>query len=158
MLDFSIITQEILLGSQVTCAEDIEQLAKLRVAGLLSLQNDNDLRLIGLSWDVIRKLGISKGIDMRRVPIRDPDPPHLVANLEKGVEALDQLVRQRRRVYVHCSAGVNRSASVVLSWFVIKKGLSVEEGYRLLKSRRPCIQPSPEVLKFLSERQHVPLL
>lgn len=153
MLDLSIITREILVGTQVTGDEDLDALKKIGVGGLLSLQDEDDLRRAGLRWDLLQKAGAGRDIDMRRVPIIDFDPGDLVAKIDRCVTELDDLLSESPRVYVHCTAGINRSAGVVLSYLVLRKRLTVDVAFKLLQSRRPQVNPYRSLVTHLMERQ-----
>ncbi len=151
-MDLSIITGEILVGTQVTSAEELATLKRLGVGGLLCLQDETDFRRIGLRWEVLQALGAEAGIDMRRVAIVDFDPADLLEKLDGAVEELDELLRDYSRVYVHCTAGINRSTGIVISYLVLKRGLSVEAAYRLVKGRRPQASPYRRLLEELTQR------
>jgi protein-tyrosine phosphatase len=153
VLDLSIITREILVGTQVTGDEDLDALKKIGVGGLLSLQDEDDLRRAGLRWDLLQKAGAGRDIDMRRVPIIDFDPGDLVAKIDRCVTELDDLLSESPRVYVHCTAGINRSAGVVLSYLVLRKRLTVDVAFKLLQSRRPQVNPYRSLVTHLMERQ-----
>ncbi len=153
MLDLSIITREILVGTQISGDEDLDAIRKMGVAGLLSLQDEDDLRRAGLRWDLLQKAGASRDIDMRRVPIIDFDPGDLVAKLDRCVNELDDLLSESPRVYVHCTAGINRSAGVVLGYLVLRRRMSVDAAFKLLQSRRPQVNPYRSLIAHLMERQ-----
>lgn len=152
-VDLSIITNEILVGTQVTSAEELDMLKRLGVGGLLSLQDEADFRRLGLRWDVLRALGTERSIDMRRVAIVDFDPGDLLEKLDTAVGELDDLLAENERVYVHCTAGINRSTGVVVSYLVLKKGHKVDAAYRLVKSRRPQASPYRRLLEELTDRR-----
>lgn len=47
------------------------------------------------------------------------------------------------KILVHCYAGVNRSATVVIVYLMCFHGYSLEEAYDLVRAARPIINPSP---------------
>jgi protein-tyrosine phosphatase len=152
-VDLSIITNEILVGTQITSAEELDMLKRLGVGGLLSLQDESDFRRLGLRWDVLQSLGAERSIDMRRVAIVDFDPGDMLEKLDAAVAELDELLDENERVYVHCTAGINRSTGVVVSYLVLKKGHRVDSAYRLVKGRRPQASPYRRLLEELTERR-----
>lgn len=152
-MDLSIITSELLMGTQITSAEELDMLKQLGVGGLLCLQDDSDFRRLGLRWDVLRSLGAERGVDMRRVAVVDFDPADLLSKLDNAVGELDDLLKDNERVYVHCTAGINRSSGVVISYLVLKQGHGVEAAYRLVKGQRPQISPYRRLLDELQERR-----
>lgn len=153
MLDLSIITREILVGTQITGVEDLDALKSMGVGGLLSLQDENDLRRAGLRWDLLQKAGAGRDVDMRRISIIDFDPGDLVSKLDRCVAELDDLLSEADRVYVHCTAGINRSAGVVLGFLVLRRHLTVDAAFKLLQNRRPQSNPYRSLVTHLQERQ-----
>lgn len=152
-MDLSIVTKEILVGTQITSAEELDTLKRLGVGGLLSLQDESDFRRLGMRWEVIQALGVERSVDMRRVAIVDFDPADLIEKLDAAVGELDELLKENGRVYVHCTAGINRSTGVVLSYLVLKQGHTVDSAFRLVKSRRPQASPYRRLLEELSDRR-----
>jgi len=77
------------------------------------------------------------------------EPPHAIqmAFLAEGVVTLDKtaaLIEQElalgHRVLVHCEEGCER-APLVVAWFLkTKRGMTLDEAYALLKSRRPIVE------------------
>jgi len=152
VLDLSIITDKLLVGTQVTTEEDLDTLKNLGVSAVLSVQSDEDLRHAGLRWDIVWRLGGARGIEMRRCPVTDFSPGDLIQKLDKCVDTLHELVVDHGRVYIHCTAGINRSTGVTLSYLVLKERMTVDAAYRLIKGRRPQANPYRHLLEHLQER------
>jgi len=83
-----------------------------------------------------------------RVPMRDFAEPS-AKDVLACVAELDEAFKQGKTVYDHCKAGKGRSATVVLCWLVVRRGMSVEDAQALLSTRRP------QVLKSLATRKVV---
>lgn len=45
------------------------------------------------------------------------------------------------QILVHCIAGVSRSVSIVLAYLIRDKGMSYEQAYQCVKSRRSIVSP-----------------
>ena len=59
--------------------------------------------------------------------------------LELASEAIEEGLKNGRRVLVHCGMGVDRSP-LALAWFLrSKRGMELDEAYELIKSKRPII-------------------
>ncbi len=151
MLDLSIITSDLLMGSQLVTQEDLALLKSLGVRGVLSLQEDRDLAVLGLRFESIRQMALEHGIDLRRCPIRDIDPSDLVQNLPKALDELQELLTECGRVYVHCTAGINRSAGVLLAFLVRRRLMPVQDALQLIRSRRPIISPYSSLIAMLEQ-------
>ena len=69
---------------------------------------------------------------------------------------IDAAIKEKKRVLVHCAAGMSRSATVVL-YYILKQteGISarvrVERALRYVKTLRPCIFPNRGFLVLLLE-------
>jgi protein-tyrosine phosphatase len=59
--------------------------------------------------------------------------------------------KERGNVLVHCYAGVSRSASIVIAYFMHKHKLSLLDAMKLVKSKRSCISPNVGFLLQLKE-------
>ncbi len=147
-LSYGTLTELLLVGSYPQSPEDVLHLESLGVRGVLNLQSDADLAERGVSWPLFWRFYTGRGIQAVRYPILDFSPAELARQLGGAVDALDRLVGPApgRRVYLHCTAGVNRSPSVAIAWLMRRQGLSREEAYALVKAGRPEAMPYPEVL------------
>ena len=54
-------------------------------------------------------------------------------------------------ILVHCAHGRSRSACVVLYYLISKYGYSIGKALDTVRKARPCIHPSPNYIKLLSE-------
>jgi protein-tyrosine phosphatase len=62
-----------------------------------------------------------------------------VASLDKTAALIDDELAQAHRVLVHCEEGCER-APLVVAWFLKnRRGMTLDEAYALLKSRRPMV-------------------
>jgi len=55
------------------------------------------------------------------------------------------------RVFVHCAAGLNRSATIVIAWLMHSRGLPLSEAWRIVREKRKvCPQKDNrlELIKF----------
>ena len=81
--------------------------------------------------------------------VPENEPPHAInmpflaeglLTLEKTAVLIDEELAQGRRVLVHCEEGCER-APLVVAWFLkTKRGMTLDEAYALLKSKRPIVE------------------
>ncbi len=129
---------ELLVGSFPAGPSHIRILADEGVRSVLCLQTDDDLFGFGRRWQDYERWYAAEGIQPHRVPIRDGDPIDLTAHLPEAVRLLDELIRTRPRVYLHCSAGVGRAPSVAAAYLHWVRGWPLDRAIEHLKSIRDC--------------------
>ena len=77
---------------------------------------------------------------------------NVVEDLLRLCELIDDRVRQKKRVLVHCQCGVSRSASLVVAYGLYKNPqLTVQEAYDAVKFRSRWIGPNMNLIYQLSE-------
>lgn len=63
------------------------------------------------------------------------------------IPALCTLIQDRMNlnipVLIHCAMGMSRSVSLVLAFYIVKRGMTYAQAYRWVKERRPSIAPNP---------------
>lgn len=59
--------------------------------------------------------------------------------------------KNNRKVFVHCAAGVSRSASFVIAYLMKSKLMPYLDAYALVKCKRPIIKPNSGFVKQLEE-------
>lgn len=75
------------------------------------------------------------------------------AHLLEAVEHIDRLIKSGKRVLVYCAAGMSRSVSAVIAYFIIKRGMSYDDSFNLVSSCR-FICPNRLFVKVLSNLNH----
>lgn len=146
-LSYGVISDQLLVGVYPQTPEHVLHLKSIGVRGVLNLQSDDDLAQRGVSWDLFWRFYTAQGLQAVRYPIPDFSPNDLWKHLAGGVEALERLVGPGgRRVYLHCTAGINRSPTVAIAWLMTRHGLSRAEAEEQVMAARPMAHPYPEVL------------
>ncbi len=122
------------VGSAATTADALTLVRETCGAtALLSLQTDDDLGARGLRWQTVWSLAMRAGITAERVPIRDFDKRALLGHIDAALAALDALLGAGHRVYVHCTAGLNRSPTVCVAHFARTRGLDAAHAFVLAR-------------------------
>ena len=147
MLDFSeILPGRLWVGGYVR-EEEVPRLKRLGITTVVSLQTDEDLSEYGLTpIELARAYDVAR-IEFRRVPTLDFDREELERNLPEAVAQVeDVLANPFARLYLHCTAGVNRSATTAAAFLIKSRGLSAAEACRYLQARRDC-NPTQDILE-----------
>jgi protein-tyrosine phosphatase len=91
------------------------------------------------------------GINVIRISIDDSEHENIDSWLELTYQFIHSHLKSKKKVLVHCYAGISRSATVVLYYLMktFKVPLSTAFGY--LRSRRYIINPNPGFIRTLSK-------
>ncbi len=58
---------------------------------------------------------------------------------KKVFDFLDKVEKENKKCIIHCQAGVNRSATIVLAYYIYKTNVDLFNAYEYLSSMRPGI-------------------
>lgn len=86
-------------------------------------------------------------------PVFDGDTEPSLPWLRETVAFVTEQRRAGRVTFVHCLAGTNRSATVVIAYLMLERGWSRDAALAHLQKRRPLVQPNPEMMRLLAEWQ-----
>lgn len=126
--------------------EEVEQLRLRGITTVVSLQSDDEIKAQGTSLMRLLKLYQEAGIGVRRVPTADFDQEALATNLDRCIMELEQAFAPAwARVYLHCTAGINRSPTTAAAYLIRSRGLTAQEACDYVSARRHC-RPYLQVL------------
>lgn len=77
------------------------------------------------------------------VPLDDNPSEDLLGKLSSALAFIQDSLNSGGKVYVHCVAGISRSASVVIAYFVQYHSMSLHAAFKFVEERRPLIRPNP---------------
>ncbi|XVF81995.1 hypothetical protein PTKIN_Ptkin16aG0007500 [Pterospermum kingtungense] len=138
-MNYTLITDNLIVGSQPQKPEDIDHLKQEKVAYILNLQQDKDIEFWGIDLQSIVKRCRELGIRHMRRPARDFDPDSLRNELPRAVSSLEWAISEGKgKVYVHCTAGLGRAPAVAIAYMFWFRGMKLNTAYEALTSKRPC--------------------
>jgi hypothetical protein len=144
-LNWSEIRSDLLIGSCPMGLDDLERiLGETKASAILSLQSDACRGAFAIDYETHRAYGEAAGAAMVNAPMLDFDPPDQRRSLPAAVRALTALLAGGRRVYVHCTAGINRSPLVVLGYLAFVETMDPGEALGFIREARPEAEPSWE--------------
>ena len=150
-MNFNQVLPEVFVGSYPETVEDIDQLRqKVGVTAILNLQTDEDMTRLGCDWRKLYAHYRRSKMVVRRVPVRDFDSDDLQQRLPDCVQALNELLRKGHTVYVHCTSGIGRSASVVVTYLNWVQQYELDKAFQLVLRCRQC-SPDLEAIRKASE-------
>lgn len=87
--------------------------------------------------------GGSGGIEYLRLSLRDSEDENLFPVLEECFNVIVKAREAGGACLIHCSAGVSRSASLVLAYLLACEGMSLIRALALTREQRPQVSPNP---------------
>jgi len=146
LMDHSQILPNLFVGACPMTVNDIAELKSAGITGILNLQTQEDFDFHGIDWPHLHALYYARGIEVRRVPIRDFDEESLQDGLPEAVRVLASLLEGGHTAYVHCNVGVNRSPSTVISYLHWSLGWNLDKAEQHVRNCRSCA-PGMEVIR-----------
>ncbi|XP_048751881.2 dual specificity protein phosphatase 3-like [Ostrea edulis] len=143
--NFNEVYPGILLGNYYI-AKDKEELKRKRVTHVVNCAQGTKFNQINtdeeyFSGSDIKFLGI-QALDTARFPIKQ--------YFQTAADFIEEALKEKGTVYVHCQSGMSRSGSIVLAYLMIKQDMSVLDAVKLVRDKRE-IFPNDGFLKQLCE-------
>ena len=152
-LSYHTIVKGLAVGPYPRDPAQVLSLQRSGFSAVLNVQSDIDFRERAIQWDLFWKFYVARGMHVVRYPIRDFDTADLCAKLPGAVEVLDQLITGGHSVYLHCTAGVNRSPSVAIAWLIAHRGFNLEDANAHFMAIRSVAVPDLSALRrFVATR------
>jgi protein-tyrosine phosphatase len=115
----------------------------------------------GKNLEILNNLGITHilicGVDLYKffpekfvyhiVEIEDHPNENILNHLSKCLK----FIQSAKKVYVHCWAGVSRSASIVIAYLIWSKKTSFEQAFEEVQFKRECINPNEGFIDQLKQ-------
>lgn len=128
------VTRDVLLGPELGSAKDYDRLVKLGVGSVLDLRGEKSDDAAALA---------ARDLHGKRIAVEDYHAP-TPEQLREAVAWMRGEIAAGRRVYVHCAAGIGRSATVVAAFLMEEYGWSRDRAWGYVESRRPIVKQTDE--------------
>lgn len=141
-LNWNSITSNIIVGSCPRSPGDIDRMVdEAGIDAILNLQSNLCFEALKIPYDAIRKRAVERGVRLERVEIRDFDHADQSLMLPVAVRLLNSLLARGMKVYVHCTAGINRATLTTVGHLTFVQQMDLEEAVAIVKSARPVAHP-----------------
>jgi protein-tyrosine phosphatase len=110
--------------------------------GISNLLNDNNVKGIVNCTLSVPCYHEDNNINYCRVGIHDEDAANILLYLNGATKFIHYYISRGESVVVHCEMGISRSASICIAYLIKYQGLTREEAYIKIKSKRPHICPN----------------
>jgi len=87
------------------------------------------------------------------IPLKDEITQNIIDIFPDVVKKVKELNDTGAKIYIHCHAGVSRSASLVIYYLIVYYNIDFEQAFKYVREKRVCVQPNhgfAEQLKYLS--------
>jgi len=115
---------------------------KAGIEAILNLQTARDFKQRSIDIKETQSWIEGEGISFTYFPINDFDPLDLADKLLKAAGILKNLIDKYKRVYVHCTAGMGRAASVAVMYMILYEKMKPNEARDYIKSKRKAATPN----------------
>jgi len=135
---FAEVGDGLLVGAYPLDAEDVAEIAGAGVDVVYNLVEDEEYE--AGERDTATAALAAAGVSEKRLPLVDyGNVPE--AALDRAVDEVLGDLEAGRRVYVHCRAGWQRSATVAAGVLALREGLPIEDALAVLRERKPTAEP-----------------
>ncbi len=119
--------------------EEVKLLLQMGITHVVSLQSDEDLANYGISVKKLLKAYESAGIELRRIATQDFNQEAISKNLANCVGEVESALELRwAKVYLHCTAGINRSPTVAAAYLIRSRKIPAQAAFDYVSERRHC--------------------
>jgi protein-tyrosine phosphatase len=130
---------------------DVKQLWRMGITTVISLQSDQDIKGCGINTKKLLKALTEADMEFLRVPVPDFNEEALGVELPVCIKELETALAQGwAKVYLHCTAGVNRSPTVAAAYLMKSRGWTAQHAYDYLTEKRNC-KPYLKILQNYEE-------
>ncbi|PNF18396.1 Dual specificity protein phosphatase 19 [Cryptotermes secundus] len=103
----------------------------------------------------IKPIILDETLSHMYIPILDLPETNIMSSIDQCFTFIDNAIQTGECVFVHCNAGISRSAAVVIAYLMRKKCMSYQEAFLHLKTRRSVINPNPGFVKQLKDYEKI---
>lgn len=145
-----VLAERLWVGSFVRL-EEVKLLRQIGITAVVSVQSDEDLITYHIPVKKLLRAYDQAEIEFRRIATPDFDKNALGANLGQIVAEIEAALAPRwAKVYLHCTAGINRGPTAAAAYLIRARGFSAQEAYEFVLARRHC-GPYLDILKEYEE-------
>ncbi|KAM9313442.1 dual specificity protein phosphatase 1-A-like [Gastrophryne carolinensis] len=91
----------------------------------------------------------------KSIPVEDSHKANISSWFNEAIDFIDSIKNNGGRVFVHCQAGISRSATICLAYLMRTNRVRLDEAFEFVKQRRSIISPNfsfmGQLLQFESQ-------
>jgi protein-tyrosine phosphatase len=89
------------------------------------------------------------------IPMLDLPETNIISSLDRCFSFIDNAIQNGGCVFIHCNAGISRSASVVIAYLMKTQRMSYQQAFHHLKERRSAVNPNPGFVQQLKDYEKI---
>ncbi|KAF0250393.1 MAG: Dsp [bacterium] len=138
-IHFNRILPNLYVGTVPKTFDDVERLIReVGVTAVINLQTDDDFEWYQVDLTKIQQYYEKQNIEVMRKPIQDFQLEDLRDKLPECANTVDEFARNGHIIYLHCTAGINRSPTVAIGYLYSYLGYDMEAAISVVKTSRIC--------------------
>ena len=149
MINFNRIQDQLFVGTCPKSEVDVQRLKQAGISAVVNLQSDRDFVERNVNWPLLENLYYQYDIAAYRAPMIDFDEANIEANLVNVTGTLASAMDAGHRVYLHCTAGMERSPTTAVAWMAWFGGMSLDQAMDTMIEARPS-NPYKDILRRLT--------
>jgi ADP-ribosyl-[dinitrogen reductase] hydrolase len=144
--EYSRISDGIFAGRNPLTARDIREMQNLGVTRILDLREPHEWaapKFGAEALDALEKSTAENSIQRTHLVVPDMGAPS-PETFEAACELIDAVEKEGGKIYIHCRAGMERTAAILIAHHARKHGISYDETLGVLRKTRPILKPLPD--------------
>jgi hypothetical protein len=153
--DISQITPSIYL-SGYRGANNLKELNKRNIKYVINCTNtlpnyfENDISECGcVNTSTESQSTPANNIVYLRLPIDDTYDQSIEKFFDTTYNLIEKSIKEKKSILVHCYAGMSRSSTILIAYFMRKNKMTFKEAFEFVKSKRSIVEPNPDFRKSL---------
>jgi atypical dual specificity phosphatase len=136
------VAERIIAGRNPLTRQDVQLLAAQGVTHILDLREAHEWAPPKFGGEALEEI-VHCGLHRLSLPVVDTGPPtaHELETACRFIEAA--LVEEGSCIFVHCRAGMERTAAILTAFYARHHGTGYDEALATLKAKRPILEPLP---------------
>ena len=143
--------KNIFIGPYPQSDLDFKKISEKGINEIINLQTDDDIKARQINHELQKIQSKRYGININRYPIEDYSHEVMVSRLKGASDLLNELLKNGKIVYVHCTAGMYRASSTVILYLVLHENFEIDNAIEFCSKYRPIICPNVKAIKELTD-------
>ena len=74
--------------------------------------------------------------------LNDNPGQNMIIHFEELFNIIDKILKQNKKILIHCQAGISRSSTIVIAYLMKTKNLSYSKSLDFVREKRPIVDPN----------------